>query len=455
MKLGKILIVDDEKAICRLMEEIFLEEGYQVSTAANGQQAIKAWYEQTPDVIFLDVWMPDIDGITLLKSMLDKKDIGNFCVIMMSGHGTIETEIEATKLGAYDFLEKPLSLAKILMSAEKAMQHVQLHNENRQLKQKLPEQFLPIGKSKLIQQLRETIARLAKYSMPIFITGEKGSGKKRLAEAIYRLNEQQNQKVLYLKAENFITQQSVLIGAEEKDGVKRNVTRGDLSLIDGGTLIINNLEQLAATGQAFLAQLLQDSSYTRLGADEPSAINIRLLATSNKSIAELAELGFNDVILRRLEMMQIQIPALRQHTEDLPELIDYYVDFFLTHEALKYRKFSLSAQNILRQYSWPGNFKELKNLIQRLLILGDGDVSDEEIKMLLESNEKNNKPSIANVDTRVSLKQAKESFEATYLRQLLIETGGNVSETAKSAGLERTNLYRKLKHLNIDPKNLK
>ncbi len=455
MKLGKILIVDDEKDIRNLMEEIFTEEGYQISTAANGQQAIKAWYEQTPDVIFLDVWMPDIDGITLLKSMLDKQELSHSCVVMMSGHATIETAIEATKLGAYDFLEKPLSLAKILISAEKAMEHVALHQENKQLKQKLPEQFLPIGKSKLIAQLRETIERLAKYSMPILITGEKGTGKLRLAEAIYRLNEQQNQKILHLNAGEFSSRQQTLVGTEEKEGVKRHVTRGDISLLDGGTLIINSLEKLEKNGQDFLAQLIFEENYTRLGADAPTPIKIRVLAISNSSIAELQAQNFNKDLIKRLEIMQIQMPSLRQHTEDLPELIDYFIDFFLTHEGLKYRKFTTAAQNILRQYSWPGNFKELKNFIQRLLILGEGEVSDDEVKTLLESSRKDNQPSNIHVDTSINLKRSKEKFEASYLRQLLTETGGSVSETARLAGLERTNLYRKLKSLGIDPKNPK
>lgn len=455
MTLGKILIVDDEKDIRNLMEEIFTDEGYQVSTAANGQQAIKQWHEQAPDVIFLDVWMPDIDGITLLKSMLDKQAIGNACVVMISGHGTIETAIQATKLGAYDFLEKPLSLAKIIISAEKAMENVKLHNENRQLKQKLPEQFLPIGKSKVIQQLKETIHRLAKYSMPVFITGEKGTGRQRLAEAIYKLSEQQNQKLLCLNGMDFSSKRQLILGTEVQEGVKSNITQGEISLADGGTLIVNNLEQLDHDGQAFLAQLIKDASFTRIGASKPTSISLRLLAISNCSIAELKNSKFNETVINRLEIIQVELPSLRQHTEDLPELIDYFVDYFLTHEALKYRKFSIAAINTLRQYSWPGNFKELKNLIQRLLILGEGEISNEEIKTILESSKKDNKPSVSNVDTTINLRQAKELFEASYLKQLLIETGGNVSETAQLSGLERTNLYRKLKNLNIDPKNPK
>ncbi len=455
MILGKILIVDDEKDIRTLMEEIFTDEGYQVTTAANGQQAINAWNEQHPDIMFLDIWMPDIDGITLLKSMLEKQVIGNSCVIMMSGHGTIETAIKATKLGAYDFLEKPLSMAKLLLSAEKAMQHVQLHQENIQLKQKIPEQFLPIGSSKLIKQLIENIERLAKYTMPILITGENGTGKHRVAEAIYKLSEKQNKKLLKLNSTQFSAKKQQLLGGQIKDGIKSQASRGEISLVNGGTIILNNFEKLNKDGQQFLAQLLQDSSYNRLGANTPTQINVRLIVISNLSISELEQTNFDKSILNRLKIMQVHVPSLRQHTEDLPELIDYFVDHFLTHEGLKYREFSMSAKNILRQYSWPGNFKELKNLIQRLLIIGQDKIYADEIKTLLKSSQQNNQPSIASVDTSVNLKHAKELFEASYLRQLLTENGGNVSATAKKSGLERTNLYRKLKSLNIDPKNPK
>ena len=451
MKPGKILIVDDEKDILSLMEEIFQEEGYQVTTAANGTQAQVIWQDQPPDVIFLDIWMPDTDGITLLKSMIQEKILENTCVIMMSGHGTIETAIDAIKLGAYDFLEKPLSLAKLLISAEKAMNHIQLRHENRHLKQKLPEQFLPIGKSKLIQDLRDTIERLSKYSMPIFITGEVGTGKHRIAEAIYRLSNQSEHKLLEINASDFQEQHHLLLG-EESDNTP---SIGELSHADNGTLIINQIENLCSAGQKFLAQLLDKNSYCRLNSLKELPINLRVIAISNMDIEGLERLKFNDTVLRKLEPIQIHTPSLCQHTEDLPELIDYFIDFFLTHEGLKYREFSIAAKNTLRQYSWPGNFKELKNFIQRLLILGDGQVTDEEVKALLKSNQTKHAYLAESIDTSIPLKQAKELFEGTYLRQLLIENGGNVSATAKSSGLERTNLYRKLKTLNIDPKNPK
>ncbi|MDX1795728.1 MAG: sigma-54 dependent transcriptional regulator [Hydrogenovibrio sp.] len=452
MKPGKILIIDDEKDIRNLMEEIFTEEGYQVTTAANGQQAQTIWREQTADIIFLDIWMPDIDGITLLKTMISEQVLENSCVIMMSGHGTIETAIEATKLGAYDFLEKPLSLAKLLITAERAMEHIQLHQENRHLKQKIPDQILPIGKSKSMVELRSTIKRLAKYSMPILVVGESGTGKHRLATAIHKLSDRKDHKIIELNGADFDAQETLLLGEETEE----QIHRGEFDRADGGTLILSNLEDLSEKGQNFLANLIFDNSYLRPGSNRKIHINLRVIALTEVNPIDLEKNGnFREDLLQRLNVMPVHVPSLRQHTEDIPELIDYFVDYFLTSEGLHYREFGLAAKNVLRQYSWPGNFKELKNCIQRLLILGDGEVSDEEVKKLLESNRQDNPLSLATVDTSINLKQAKEQFEAAYLSQMLRETGGNVTETARLSGVERTNLYRKLKTLNIDPKNPK
>lgn len=452
MKPGKILIIDDEKDIRNLMEEIFSEEGYQVNTAANGQQAQNTWREQSADLIFLDIWMPDIDGISLLKQMIDEQVLENSCVVMMSGHGTIETAIEATKLGAYDFLEKPLSLAKLLITAERAMEHIQLHQENRHLKQKIPDQILPIGKSKIMVELRDTIKRLAKYSMPILVIGEPGTGKHRLAQAVHTLSNRKDHKIVEINGNDFDEKARLLLG-EEVDG---QIFRGEFDRADGGTLIVSNLEKLCNDGQACLAQLIQDNSYSRIGSDRKIQLNVRVIALSEVSPTDLETSGnFREDLLQRLTVMPVQVPSLRQHTEDVPELIDYFVDFFLSTEGLHYREFGLSAKNVLRQYSWPGNFKEFKNCVQRLLILGDGEVSDNEVKKLLASNKQDNALPSATVDTSINLKQAKDQFEAAYLSQMLRETGGNVTETARLSGVERTNLYRKLKALNIDPKNPK
>lgn len=455
MKPGKILIIDDEKDIRSLMNEIFSEEGYQVSMAANGQQARLAWQDSVPDIIFLDIWMPDVDGISLLKEMVEQGVLQHSAVIMMSGHGTIETAIEATKLGAYDFLEKPLSLGKLLAAAERAQNHIQLFQENRHLKQKLPEQRLPIGKSKIAQELRDTITRLSKYTMPILLTGESGTGKHHLAHSIHKLSDRKSQQELEINCLDFDEQIRFILGEKNpSDGSGHQ--KGELILADGGTLILSNIEAMPEQGQNMLFQILTQQTFFRLNSDTPTPINVRILALSKTGLDEAVKTGhFREDLAQKLNIMPIHLPALRQHTEDVPELVDYFSDFFMNHDGLEYREFPLPVKNILRQHSWPGNFRELKNLVQRLLIMGTGEVKEAEVKQALENISANEAAEQKIVDTSMNLKQAKESFEAAYLSQLLRETGGNVSETAKRSGVERTNLYRKLKNLGIDPKNPK
>ncbi len=452
MKLGKILIIDDEKDIRNLMNEIFIEEGYQLTLAANGQQAREAWQDRIPDIIFLDIWMPDIDGITLLKEMVAEGILSHSVVIMMSGHATIETAIEATKLGAYDFLEKPLSLGKLLATAERAQNHLQIFQENKYLKQKLPGQLLPIGKSKIALELGENITRLAKYSMPILLTGESGTGKHHFAESIHKLSNRKDNRLLEINCLDFDKQETFLLG----DKTLEPPQTGELILADGGSLILSNIENLSARGQNVLFQLLTQQSFFRKHASQATKIDVRILCLSNKGLDEaVIKNGFREDLAQKLSIMPISLPALRQHTEDVPELVDYFSDYFINHEGLAYREFPLAVKNILRQHRWLGNFRELKNLIQRLLIMGSGVVQESEIKNALETitAQENSKDLIA--DTSITLKQSKEHFEAAYLSQLLRETGGNVSETAKRSGVERTNLYRKLKNLGIDPKNPK
>ncbi len=444
MKAGKLLIVDDEKDIRNLMEEIFVEEGYQVETAANGVQAQNAWRKTLPDVIFLDVWMPDIDGISLLKDMQTEHVLEHAKVIMMSGHGTIETAIEATKLGAYDFLEKPLSLAKLIVTAERALEHNRLNQENRQLKQKQPEQFLPIGKSKIIIQLRDTIERLSKFTMPILISGEPGTGKHHIARALHKTSGRKGHAVVEISAIDF----NRLVNEADHDSLRKLLREAH-----NGTLVIANLEQLTSVSQNILADLIQKQTYQESPSSESIAMDIRLIALSKNDLEHSVLAGaFREDLYQRLKVMPIHLPALRQHTEDIPELVEYFVNHFVTLEGLEYRHVTVPAQNILRQYGWPGNLKELKNLIQRILILGQGDVTDTEIKNALIKTE-NATEQVSAVDTSLLLKEAKDKLEGAYLSQLLRETGGNVSETAKRSGIDRTNLYRKLKALGIDPKN--
>jgi DNA-binding NtrC family response regulator len=382
---------------------------------------------------------------------------------MMSGHGTIETAIEATKLGAYDFLEKPLSMAKLIVTAERALEHHRLNQENRQLKQTLPDQFILIGKSKSMGELRDTIERLAKFSMPIFVSGETGTGKHHFARALHKASERR----AYAFSQISALELNDLIESLQSEPL----THVDLSHLKpletllreahNGTLAIANVELLKPKAQKWLMSLIQSKTAQLPNHADPITLDLRIVGLSRHPLEKLEQSlltsstgnnGFKEDLLQRFKVMPIHLHALRQRTEDIPDLIDYFVNSFVTREGLEYRHFSLPAQNLLRQYTWPGNLKELQNLIQRLLILGQGDVTDDDIKSALSQTESANQQS-AVLDTSLNLKEAKDRLEAAYLSQLLRETAGNVSETAKRSGIDRTNLYRKLKALGIDPKN--
>ncbi len=443
---GHILVVDDEKDIRELIRDILEDEGFEVTTAANGVQARAAWRRGAPDVVFLDVWMPDIDGISLLRQMKEEGLLTHTSVVMISGHGTIETAVEATRLGAWDFLEKPLSLNKLLVATERALKHLRLTRNAHALRDW---DHRLIGKSRAMRTLRADAERLARYTMPVLVLGERGSGRRQFARAVHHQSARGDRPVLALDAQQFNSEPTRWLG-EARDG---QVRLGELARLAGGSLIINDIHLLDASLQTQLLTLLSEGHYTRPGTDDAVKLDVRLFALSDRPLTPLAETGrFLPRLAQRLELTTIEVPPLRQRLDDLPELVDAFTDRLARTQGLPWRPFEISAQNALRQHNWPGNLLELQNVIQRLLLQGEGPVTAEEVRGVLKPSSEQAAPS-ARIDTSYPLKEAREAFETAYLRQLLRETGGSVSETARRAGLERTHLYRKLKQLNIDPKN--
>lgn len=442
---GDILVVDDERDIRELIGEILQDEGYRVTTAANGVQAREAWRQQVPDVVFLDVWMPDIDGITLLRQMKDEGLLAHTNVIMISGHGTISTAVEATRLGAWDFLEKPISLNRLLVATERALKHLKLARRERQLDGQRHWDSELIGKSRAMQALRADAERLARYTMPVLLLGERGSGRHQFARAVHRQSPRKERPLLVVDAQQLNAEKTHWLGQAGEDGAPQ---LGELARVNGGTLVINDIHRLDAEWQSTLLGLLQDGTLKRPGTEAPMQLDVRLFGLSDAPLSHHED--FLPQLAQRFDLTTIEVPPLRQRLDDLPELVEYFTDRLARTQGLTWRPFDISALNALRLHSWPGNLLELQNLIQRCLLQGEGPVTAEEVQGLLQAPQA--EPTAGAIDTSLPLKAAREAFEAAYLRQLLRETGGNMSETAQRAGLERTHLYRKLKQLNIDPK---
>ena len=451
MKNNRILITDDEPEICRLVQEILEDENYIVTTAGNAEEARIARKKFNPDLVLLDIWMPGTDGITLLKEWMDSEKPPS--VVMMSGHGNVETAVDAIRYGAYDFLEKPLSMAKLLVTVQRALQNVQLRNENVQLRQQLQPLIELIGDSDSIQQLREQIKLVANSDSWVLISGEPGSGKEVAARMIHDLSPRADAELVTINLAAIPVENiAVQMFGFEKDGV---VTAGSFEQARGGTLLLDEIADMDLDTQAKLIGALRENRFLRVGGNSPVELDVRVIAATTHNLEEEVSAGrFREDLYYRLNVIPITIPPLREHPEDVQALIDYYLDYMVSVEHLPTRRFSSGALSLLGLYSWPGNVRELKNLIQRLLILNRGEeVAVAEVQSALGKRTITEESPQYAPDYNQSLREARDDFERTYLLHHLKKVGGNVSELAQIVGMERTHLYRKLKALDINPKN--
>ena len=445
-----ILVVDDEPDIRTLLKEILEDEGYSVTTAQNAAEARQA-RELRPALILLDIWMPDIDGITLLKEWTEAEPL-DIPVIIMSGHATVETAVEATRLGAYDFIEKPLSLAKLLLTIEHALESFNLQRENAGLRREAHTLEEPVGRSKRLVQLREQAIQLAQHDTPVLITGEGGSGKALFARYLH--NNSPRRHAPFFRADitamNIDEGRRQLFGEEQHGGIQR----GLLEQANGGTLYIDDVGELDADSQGRLLSLLHEGSFKRLGGTAPVSVDVRILAASRHPLEQLiTQQKFREELYYRLNVVSLYIPALREHSEDVLDLLSFYSDFFVEREKLPYRSFTTAAQNRLRQHPWPGNVRELKNLIQRLLITGrERQVDIDEVEEALGQQHRSPLAEAASLAYELPIRQAREQFERNYFESLMRRYEGSVNKVSQHAGVERTHLYRKLRALGIDPK---
>ena len=454
MSASYILVVDDEPDIRNLVKEILEDEGYEVATAENGAAARVALRNHRPDLVLLDIWMPEVDGITLLKEWNEGEGLP--CpVIVMSGHGNVETAVEATRLGAYDFLEKPLSLAKLLLTVERALEADKLRRENVGLRHHITHILEPTGKSLVMQRLREQVKRIALHDTWVLISGEPGSGRETLARYLHSQSSRHERPFVDLSVAAIAEGNSAreLFGSE----VDGHLFYGRLEQASGGTLFLDEVANMDLETQSQLLGALETSSFLRVGGTVPVKIDVRIIAATEKNLEDEVAAGrFKEELFYHLNVVPLGVPPLREHHEDVPELLNFYIDYYVAHERLPYRHFSVGAQNYLRNHHWHGNVRELKNLVQRLLILGAGDeISQDEVEAALGSVGSGFSELEQHVAFDQPLRQAREEFERTYLVYHLDQHGGNVTQMAKAVGMERTHLYRKLRSLGIEIKDRK
>jgi two-component system, NtrC family, nitrogen regulation response regulator NtrX len=450
MTASRVLVVDDESDIRELLREILSEEGYEVDAAANAAEARAARAKHAPDLILLDIWMPDMDGISLLREWSQNHGL-DCSVVMMSGHGTVETAVEATRLGAFDFVEKPLSLTKLLRTVERALEAGR--RKRAAVRGQGGAYPAPIGKGKATHALRDRLLQVAPSSSPVLLVGEPGSGRESYARHLHAVSPRSAKPFHQLIAAGLGADVSAVLCGAERAG---HVEPGAFDLAAGGTLFVSGLEDLSDEAQRALIGSMEQNSYLRNGGHQRIPLDVRWVSSAREGFDAPANAGtFRRDLLSHLSVITLRVPPLREYAEDVPDLLRYYVDRLVDDQHLPLRRFSVAAQNRLRNYPWPGNVGELKNLVQRLLILGVGEeIRLEEVERELAQKSAADEPLVKQDLLALPLREAREHFERAYLQQQLQLCNGKVGQLAKRVGMERTHLYRKLRALGVDFKQL-
>jgi two-component system nitrogen regulation response regulator NtrX len=446
-----ILIVDDEPAIRSTLRDVLEDEGYRVSAVGSGADAVRFFADELPDLTFLDIWMDRMDGLETLAEV--KKTRPEAVIVMISGHGTIETAVKATRLGAYDFVEKPLSLEKILVTVNRALDHARLERENASLRASLDQRAEIIGESAAIRALVEQIQTAAPTSGRVLIHGENGSGKELVARTIHVRSARHAQPFVDVNCaaipEDLI--ESELFGHEKgafTGALARR--RGKFELADGGTLFLDEIGDMSLKTQAKVLRSLEEQAFERVGGKDTIKVDVRVIAASNRDLPALIREGrFREDLYYRLNVIPIEVPALRTRRDDIPALVGHFVNQFCAANGKRAKTLSTEAMGYFLAYDWPGNVRELRNMVERLVIMAPGDViTADDLPAPLRPKE----AAAAAGDARDrSLKDARDNFERSFILAELRTNDWNVTRTADRLGIERSHLYRKLKAYNINP----
>lgn len=451
-----ILIVDDEQSIRESLTGILQDEGFFPRSAASGDAAIEKVSEEKPDLILLDIWMPGMDGMETLSRIRDIYP--DQLVVMMSGHGTIETAVKATKLGAYDFIEKPLSIEKVLLCIQNAVKVGQLVEENRELKARIGKEHEMIGSSKPIKELKQQIRIAAPTSGWILITGENGTGKELVARSIHHNSRRHDKPFVEVNCaaipEELI--ESELFGHEKGSFTGATTQRrGKFDQAHMGTLFLDEIGDMSLKTQAKVLRILQEHTFERVGGNKTIEVDVRVIAATNKDLEKEIAIGnFREDLYYRLNVIPFHVPPLRERKSDILQLATHFLEYFCSKESRETKRLDDEAMQALTDYPWPGNVRELKNLIERLVIMSPGNtITRNQLPQSI-----GNKRLAASKDpgftglTSNTFRTAKEEFEKEFLIQKLDENDWNVSRTAEAIEIERSNLHRKIKSYGIDLK---
>jgi len=447
-----IMVVDDEESILQSLEGILSDEGFEVVCAKTGPEALEQIQEVFPDLILLDIWMPGMDGIETLEKI--KETYPHLQVVMMSGHGTIETAVKATKRGAYDFIEKPLSLEKLLLSVNNALDHYRLEEEISLLKEKSREKHRITGTSKAVTELKEQIRIVAPTNAWVLILGENGTGKELVAHTIHSLSARSQKPMVEVNCaaipEDLI--ESELFGHEKGAFTGASTMRkGKFDLAHEGSLFLDEIGDMSLKAQSKTLRILQEQKFERVGGSRTIRVDVRVIAATNKDLeAEIEKGSFREDLYFRLNVIPIRVPPLRERVEDIPELVDEFSKEYARLTGIKPKRLSDDAIGLLEEYDWPGNVRELKNLMERLTILSPDDIIGAKHIPPPFNGSSAIKEGLDSAFMVGSLKEARNEFEKAYIETKLREFGGNISQTAEAIGVERSNLHKKIKSYGLD-----
>jgi two-component system nitrogen regulation response regulator NtrX len=456
----RVLIIDDEEAVRSAMRLTLEYEGYECVLAASGREGLAAVERESPDLVFLDIKMPEMDGIEVLERIKAIND--SLPVVMVSGHGTVATAVDATKRGAFDFLEKPPDSERMIVTARNAINQARLLTDYRALRTAAEGRHQMVGQSPALERVFEAISRAAPTSATVLILGESGVGKELVARAIHRNSQRSRERFVQvncaaipeelIESELFGHEKGAFTGATEKQ-------IGKFEQADRGTIFLDEVGDMSPKTQAKVLRVLQEGEVERLGSARTLKVDVRVIAATNKDLeAEIEKGHFREDLYFRLSVIPIPVPPLRDRAGDIPQLVQYFTEAFSRENNLKPRRFSEAALALMQKHRWKGNIRELRNAVERLSIMAPGDVIDErDVRALLRIEpaveaapaQGAPEPAASPAAAAATLREFKESSERAFLIQKLRENGWNISRTAEVIGTPRSNLYKKLEQYGI------